>query len=103
MCRLAILVVMLGSAAACAAPRARPPAWPKMATRDADGGESLAPRTGATSVAAAAADDDGDDDIKVVPAATETKAATPDAKAPAATTPAAATPEEPITIDDIVI
>ncbi len=74
-----------------------------MTEPERDGGESLAPHAGATSVAAVSGDD-GDDDIKVVVTPT---AATP-APATTAATPAAATPtatssEDPLTIEEITI
>lgn len=97
--RTAILLAIL--VAGCGAHRSGSPAWPKMAAKDTDGGESLAPRQGATSVAAAASDDDDDDDIKVVTTPTTvTPAATPSVTAPAAT-PAAT--EDPIQIEEITI
>lgn len=95
------LVLVLGLAA-CAA-RAQGPAWPKMAERDVDGGESLAPRQAsivaeATPAAADAKPDDDTDDAK------------PEAKADDATDDAEPTlgepviaPEEVINVDDIVI
>jgi hypothetical protein len=98
--RSAGLVLVLGLAA-CAA-RAHGPAWPKMAEREVDGGESLAPRQAsvvadATPAAADAKPEVSDD-------------ATPEAKPADATEDAEPTlgepviaPEEVINIDDIVI
>lgn len=53
-----LLVIAL---AACSMPGQSGPAWPKRAARDADGGESLAPRAAARSIAARTDDDHGDD------------------------------------------
>jgi hypothetical protein len=82
-------------------------AWPKMAERETDGGESLAPRAGAKAIAAveaAAAADDDDDKVVATPAAEKpaASAAAATAEKPAAATTVTA-PEETITIDDIVI
>ncbi len=77
-------------------------AWPKMADKEADGGESLAPHPGATSIVAATDTDDDDDDIKVVVAPT---AATPAAAAATtpAVTPTVTAPEDTITVEEITI
>jgi hypothetical protein len=50
--RRAWLFVLVLAAAACGSPNGRGPAWPKQHDKDADGGESLAPRPSAASVAA---------------------------------------------------
>ena len=99
--RIALALVLVLSA--CGARAGGGAAWPKMAEREHDGGESLAPRPGAAAIAAVASSDD-DDDIKVVSsgpieakpaAASEVKAVT----AGAAVQPDA----DPIMIEDIVI
>ena len=99
--RRAVLVVAV-LIAGCGAHRDSGPAWPKMADKDTDGGESLTPRQGAMSVVAAA--DDDDDDIKVVavPAAATPAGAAATAATPAAT-PAATAPEDTIMVEEIVI
>jgi len=97
--RLLALVLL----AACGS--ARPtsgPAWPKAAAKETDGGESLAPRAKAASVAAI----EEDSDEEVAPTTTTDKpaekAATPEGVK--ATTPEAATPPEiTITTEEIVI
>lgn len=95
--RSAGLVLVLGLAA-CAA-RAHGPAWPKMAEREVDGGESLAPRQ--PSVIAEAKPDVAPKpavgaDTEAAPAAT-----TGDAQ-PTLGEPVIA-PEEVIEVDDIII
>ncbi|MBL0219975.1 MAG: hypothetical protein IPQ07_39675 [Myxococcales bacterium] len=99
--RRVLFVVCVLTAACGASPRGNP-AWPKMADKEADGGESIAPHPGATSIVAATDTDDDDDDIKVVAAPT---AATPAAAAAAApaVTPTVTAPEDTITIEEITI
>src|SRR5882724_7203980 len=53
-----LLVIAL---AACSTPGLNGPAWPRSAAREADGGESLAPRAAARSIAARTDDDHGGD------------------------------------------
>ena len=82
--RLAILLAL----AACGGGASRP-AWPARQEPEADGGESLEPRSAAAGLAASpAADDDDDDDLTAIladmAAATAPAAAAPDAAAPAA-------------------
>lgn len=98
--RALLLVVLL---AGCGARSASGPAWPKMAEKESDGGESLTPRTAAASVVGAAAEeDDEDEDVKVVEAAAvpAEKPAAAAGEKPAATT---AMPEDTITVEEIVI
>lgn len=97
--RIVLAVLLL---AACGRASAGP-AWPKMAEREADGGESLAPRAKASAVAAVSDDEDekpakADDK----PAATPAK---PDAETtkPASTTPTQAPEDIVITTEEIVI
>jgi hypothetical protein len=101
--RLGLLVFAL---AACSSPASAGPAWPKSTARDVDGGESLAPRAAARTVAANVADDD-DDDKPAVPAAGEPRAVDKPAAARDGGTPVtpAASPatDEPITTEEIVI
>ncbi len=97
--RAVLLVIAL--VGGCAAHRTSGPSWPKMAEHASDGGESLAPHSGAIAIAAASGHND-DDDIKVVVAPTATTPA-----AAAATTPAAAptttSSEDPLTVEEITI
>jgi hypothetical protein len=72
------------------------PTWPKAAAREVDGGESLAPRAAARSIAAIVEDDRAADRAEKPPAA---PAAT---DKPAAATPSTTQPEE-IPGEDIVI
>ncbi len=99
--RRALLLVIL--IAGCGARSASGPAWPKMADKEADGGESLAPRTAAASVTAAA-DGDDDDDVKVVATspATDKPAVTSDKPATVGT-PTVTAPDDTITVEEIVI
>ena len=80
------------------------PQWPKATASEHDGGESIAPREGAKSVAAAAKDD-GDDDAapasEAAPAAAAAPAATTEGGAPAAAAPAAG--DDVIQTEEIVI
>ncbi|MBA3461698.1 MAG: hypothetical protein H0T46_17170 [Deltaproteobacteria bacterium] len=93
--------------AGCSSRQANSPAWPKMAERETDGGESIAPRAGAVVIAAAkdeAANDD-DSNVVVTPAAEKPAASATPAKdeKPSAAAATVTAPEETITIDDIVI
>jgi hypothetical protein len=97
--RRALLLVIL--IAGCGARSSSGPAWPKMTEKETDGGESLAPRSGATSVAAAS--DDDDDDVKVVPAAAADKPAAAVDKPATVGTPTVTAPDDPITVEEIVI
>ena len=83
------------------------PAWPKIAERETDGGESLAPRAGAVAIAAAK-DDDADDATPRKPSTTPaaespTPRRLPDEKPLGDSHTDGPAPEETITIDDIVI
>ncbi len=97
--RIVLAVLLL---AACGRASAGP-AWPKMAEREADGGESLAPRAKASAVAAAAAaDDDKPAKVEDKPAATPAKTDTETTK-PASTTPTQAPDDISITTEELVI
>lgn len=101
--RLGLLVFAL---AACSSPASAGPAWPKSTARDVDGGESLAPRAAARTVATANAEDDDDDDKPAAPAADKPAADKPAAVRDGGTpvTPAASpATDEPITTEEIVI
>jgi hypothetical protein len=97
-------ILLVLAVAACTHSAATGPAWPKQHAKDDDGGESLAPRDPAKSVAVAA--ETSDDDAK--PAATDAPAEKP-AAAPAAdggaaaAAPATAQPEDVIQTEEIVI
>jgi hypothetical protein len=101
--RLVLAVILL---AACGGKPATGPAWPKAAEREIDGGESLAPRTAASTVVEASKDDD---DIAIAPlekseskAPAETKIDAPRPTTPG--TPPAAPPDDIIiTTEEIVI
>jgi len=101
--RLRFLVIAL---AACSSHASAGPAWPKSTAREADGGESLAPRAAARAVAV----NTDDDDKPAGPAAAGERPAAPPAAPsvsgsvadrPAASPPAGA--DEPVTAEDIVI
>jgi hypothetical protein len=96
--RIVLAVLLL---AACGRASAGP-AWPKMAQREDDGGESLAPRAKASAVAAAAADDDKPAKADDKPAAA---AAKPDAETtkPASTVPTQVPDDIVITTEELVI
>ena len=100
--RLALAVFFL---AACGAKAATGPAWPKMAEREADGGESLAPRAKASAVAAAS--DDDDDEPAPAPVAAKpaaTAKAEPEPPKPATTTAPTQAPDDVvITTEELVI
>ena len=91
---------------ACGAKRSSGPAWPKMTEKESDGGESIAPRPGASAVAAveASADAKSDDDK---PADTKPAEKTDDEDGDEDASEAAASPdldrELIITTDEIVI
>ncbi|HEX3757920.1 MAG TPA: hypothetical protein VHW23_04420 [Kofleriaceae bacterium] len=76
------------------------PAWPRPAPREADGGESLAPRAAARAIAAIV-----EDDHAAERAVAATPAAAPSPAASTAAAPAAATPaqDEPLPSEEIVI
>jgi len=100
--RLGLLVIAL---AGCSTPATTGPAWPKPRIRAIDGGESLAPRPAARTIAAIVEDD------KPADKAAADKPAAPSSDGPggtAADKPAAATPvmtpqDDPIMTEDIVI
>jgi hypothetical protein len=81
------------------------PQWPKTTASEHDGGESIAPREGAKSIAAASGKDDADDDAapaaEAAPAATT--AATPVTEGGAPSAAAPATSEDVIQTEEIVI
>ena len=98
--RLVLAVLLL---AACSGKPAAAPAWPKMAEREADGGESLAPRAKASAVAAVAEADD-DEPVAKPEAKPETKPeAKPDAETPKPASTTQAPEEIIITTEEIVI
>jgi hypothetical protein len=95
--RLGLLVIAL---AACSAPAAAGRSWPRATAREVDGGESLAPRAAARTIAALVEDDKPGDKgaADKLPA---TSGGTAD-KSPAAGPPAL-TPDEPLMTEDLVI
>lgn len=106
--RLVLAVLLL---AACGPRAATGPAWPQMAERETDGGESLAPRANLGAVAAAADKDEDADDEAAKPGATnesDAKAADAtddksDADIPAPVPAASDSEELEITGEEIVI
>jgi hypothetical protein len=100
--RSGLLVILL---AACSSSATAAPAWPKPHAAEADGGESIAPRAVARTVAAAGdADDDATEASGERPAASPSSpAGAGTAERPAAAAPAAAAPDEPINGEEIVI
>jgi len=101
MCRLLFVVALAG----CTHAGIGGPQWPKTTASEHDGGQSIAPREGAKSVAVASEKDDADDDA--APAAEAAPAAAP-APAPVAVggAPSAAAPatsEDVIQTEEIVI
>ena len=98
--RSGLLVILL---AACSSPASASPAWPKPTVRESDGGESLAPRAAARTVAATTEDAGGlAGDIptdRPVPPAAAAGAGDRSGAAPPTATPA----DEPLTGEDIVI
>lgn len=98
MLRVAISLVLL---TACGS-TARGPAWPKIAEKESDGGESLAPHK-ASPLETSASDDD-DDIVIDTPEKPEVKATEEDKPADAApATPTVTAPEDVINLDDLVI
>jgi hypothetical protein len=98
------LVLALFVLAACGG-KPSAPAWPKMADKEVDGGESLEPHAKAASVVEATKKDDV---AIVTPATDKDKPATPktDAETPKPATPTGTTPateEITITTEEIVI
>jgi hypothetical protein len=97
--RVLLVIALAVGSMACAAREPAGPAWPRTAAREADGGESLAPRAAARAIAAVV-DDRAADRAGDKPAA---------ASLPAASAPAAAAPgsvqvtEEPLPLDELVI
>jgi len=96
-------ILLVLAVSACTHSAATGPAWPKAHASDDDGGESLAPRDPAKSIAVAAEEPE-----EAKPAPTPAPAAAPppapvtEGGAPAAA-PAAAQPEDVITTEEIVI
>jgi hypothetical protein len=99
--RLLFLVAVAG----CTHAGSSGPQWPKATASEHDGGESIAPREGAKSIAAATDKDDGDDEAapagEAAPATAGAPAATTEGGAPAAAAPAAT--DDVIQTEEIVI
>ncbi|HVK87371.1 MAG TPA: hypothetical protein VM513_24815 [Kofleriaceae bacterium] len=99
--RSAFVLVLV---AACGGSAARGPAWPQMAERDEDGGESIAPRT--ASVIVETSSEKAEEEAKPAaeaPAAEAKPAAESDMPAEPALSAPVVAPEEVIDIDEIVI
>ncbi len=99
--RLVLAVLLLASCGA----KSSAPAWPKMAERETDGGESLEPRAKASAVAAVEKADEpaaAKTDDKDKPAA-KPDAAKPDAETPKPASTTQAPEEIIITTEEIVI
>jgi hypothetical protein len=95
-------ILLVLTVAACTHSAASGPAWPKPHVTDDDGGESIAPRDPATSVAVATQESGDDDKPAPASAPASDDAAAPAADAPAST-PAAADSDDVIEGDEIVI
>jgi hypothetical protein len=93
------LLALAAWSMACSGPGSVGPAWPKPASREADGGESLAPRAAARAIAAIVEEDRPAERAAATPAAAPVPAASP-AAAPAVT---AAAQDEPLPSEEIVI
>jgi hypothetical protein len=95
-----LLLALAACSMSCAGHEPAGPAWPKPAIREADGGESLAPRAAARAIAAIV-----EDDRPAERAAATTPAAAPAPVASGATGAPAAAPaqDEPLPTEEIVI
>jgi hypothetical protein len=95
-----LLLALAAYSMACSGRGLAGPAWPRPGSRDADGGESLAPRAAARAIAAIV-----EDDRSAERAAADRPAAAPVPAASAGAAPAAATPaqDEPLPSEEIVI
>ncbi len=95
-----LLLALAAYSMACSGPGPTGPAWPRPASRDADGGESLAPRAAARAIAAIV-----EDDRPSERAAADRPAAAPVPAASVGAAPLAATPaqDEPLPSEEIVI
>ena len=100
--RSAAVVVTALWLAACGARGSNVPAWPERAEREADGGESIAPRE-STAVAAVESDDTDVAADTAPAAAAATTPAAASATTPAVTAPTITAPDDTITIEEIVI
>jgi hypothetical protein len=95
-----MFLLALAGSMACSVLGPAGPAWPKSASREADGGESLAPRAAARAIAAIVEDDRPAEHAAVAtPSAAPSPAASAAAAAPA--TPPAQ--DEPLPSEEIVI
>jgi hypothetical protein len=97
--RLGLVLLAL---AACSSPAAARPAWPKATVSEIDGGESLAPRAAARTVAATSEVERGSEKTPVEGAAVAAPSSS--AAEPAAASPTDMIPDdETITGEEIVI
>jgi len=97
-------ILLVLAVAACTHSAANGPAWPKQHVTEDDGGESLAPRDPAKSIAVATeeAGDDAKPTAAAAPAGEAAAAPAAEGAAPASA-PAAAQSDDVITTDEIVI
>ena len=95
-----LLAIALACSIGCAARAPAGPAWPVPASREADGGESLAPRAAARAIAAVVEDDRAADRAGGDKPAAPAVAPAGDRAASSAAAPAA---EEPLNLEEIVI
>jgi hypothetical protein len=96
-----LLLALAACSMACSGRGPAGPVWPKPASREADGGESLAPRAAARAIAAIVEEDrPAERAATAVPAAAPVPAASAGAAAPAAAAPAQ---DEPLPTEEIVI
>jgi hypothetical protein len=96
-----LLLALAACSMACSGRGPAGPVWPKPASREADGGESLAPRAAARAIAAIVEEDrPAERAATAAPAAAPVPAASAGAAAPAAAAPAQ---DEPLPTEEIVI
>jgi len=102
--RVLLVIALAAWAAGCSARGSAGLSWPRPASREVDGGESLAPRPAARAIAALVEEDrPADWDVADKPAApAPVPVATPGGDR-AAASPAPSPPEDPLTTEEIVI
>ena len=101
--RVMLLLALAACSTACSARRPAGPAWPRPAAREADGGESLAPRAAARAIAAIVEEDHPAERAAADKPAAPAPAVPAAAPAPAAATAPAPAPDEPLPAEEIVI
>lgn len=95
-----LLLALAACSMACSGRGSAGPTWPKPASREADGGESLTPRAAARAIAAIVEEDRPAERAAAAPAAAPVPATSAGAAAPAAAAPAQ---DEPLPTEEIVI